>query len=69
MKRILAIGTIVILILLYVVTLVFAFVDRSQASSWFNASLFCTIVLPVILWIYMHCYELVKKQRDDEEDK
>lgn len=68
MKRILAFGTIGILVLMYIVTLILAFTDHSGMSSWFNASLYCTVVLPVLLWIYMHCYDLAKRNRKNNND-
>ena len=66
MKRILASATICILVLLYLITLILAITDKSQSSNWFLASLFCTVVLPVLLWIYMHCYDLVKGKREED---
>lgn len=60
-KQILAIIGIVLLVSMYVITLVLAFVDKSAMSSWFMASLFCTAVVPILLWLVIRFLEWKKK--------
>ena len=51
-KRILALGAVIILISLYIASLVFALMDSPLAESLLLASLFCTIVIPAVLYGY-----------------
>lgn len=55
-KQIVAIVGIVLLLLLYVVTLIMAFVDNSASGKWFGLSLLATIILPLLIWIYTWLY-------------
>lgn len=55
-KQIVAIIGIVLLVLLYVVTLITAFVDTSASGRLFAACLFGTIVIPLLIWIYTWMY-------------
>lgn len=55
-KQIVAITGIVLLVLLYVVTLITAFVDTSASGRLFAACLFGTIVIPLLVWIYTWMY-------------
>ena len=55
-KQVIAIIGIVLLVLLYVVTLILAFVDTSASGRMFAISLCCTFVFPVLIWIYTWMY-------------
>ena len=55
-KQIVAIIGIILLVLLYVVTLVMAFVDNSASSGLFGVSLFATFAIPFLIWIYTWIY-------------
>lgn len=60
MKKILAIGGIVILLLLYVVTFIMALLSNNKAfTGFFNASLYMTFIIPALLYVYMMIYKLV----------
>jgi len=65
-KRILAILGIVVLVGMYIVTLVMAFINKPGMTSWFNASLFCTIIIPILIWVYIKAYEWTKKKKDSD---
>lgn len=52
-KRIGAIAALVVIVCLYGATVVLAFLDSPFARSCLMASLFCTIVVPVILYVYL----------------
>lgn len=52
-KRVLAIIALALIGVLYLVTLVLAFIDSPLARSFLMAALFCTIVLPAILYGYL----------------
>lgn len=80
-KQIVAILCVVILVLLYVATLVVAFLDFPGADRLFQACLVATIGLPILLWIYIWLYGKVKDRhtmasfdigqtgQDDEKEK
>jgi len=55
-KQVVAILGIVLLVLLYIVTLIAAFVDSSSSGRLFGACLFATIAIPLLIWIYTWMY-------------
>lgn len=66
-KRVLAIIALILIGILYLATLVLAFIDSPLARSFLMAALFCTIVLPAILYGYLVFSERFgnKGQEDD----
>lgn len=60
MKRILAIGGVIILVSLYVLTFAMALLSNKKAyANFFNASLYMTFIIPVLLYVYTMIYKLV----------
>lgn len=51
-KQIVAIVGVVLLILLYVITLFAAIFDSSASGRMFQACLFATVAIPLLIWIY-----------------
>lgn len=49
-KRILALTGVILLVAMYVATLVFALIDSPQSFALLKASIYCTIVIPVIIY-------------------
>lgn len=49
-KRILALAGVVLLVAMYAATLVFALIDSPHSFALFKASVYCTIVIPVIIY-------------------
>lgn len=68
LKQIFAIILVIFLAGLYVSTLVFALIGSDQAMDWLKASIYATIVLPVLLWAYSFIYRLTKKQKESGSD-
>lgn len=66
-KRILAWIAIILLVLLYLSTLIFALMDSSLAQNLLRASIFCTIVIPVMLYAGILVVR-VRKQNDQKEE-
>lgn len=68
-KRQLAIAAVVLILLLYASTIVFALIDSPLAQNFLLASLFCTIVVPAVLYGYYVIirYTKEKSKRDREE--
>lgn len=64
MKRILSILGIILLLGMYAATLVFAVIDSPNAAGWFKASIYCTIVVPVLLYGYMLIYRHLKNKNN-----
>ena len=52
-KRIFAIIAVVLLVALYGSTIVFAMSDNPNAVYMFKASIFCTVIIPIILYSYI----------------
>ena len=59
-KQILAIIGIVLLVSLYVITLVLALTDDPNTMTVSRASLYCTFLIPVLIWAYTFIYKLLK---------
>lgn len=55
-RQIAAITGIVLLALLYLISLAAAILDSSSSGVWFQASLFGTVALPILIWIYVWLY-------------
>ena len=64
LKRILALAAIIILVAMYLSTIVFALSDSPNADAMFKASIFCTVVIPILLYGYMMIYRFVIKKDD-----
>ena len=59
-KRFLAIIGIVLLISLYAITIVLAVTDDPNTMNAFRASVYCTFLVPVLIWAYTFIYKLLK---------
>lgn len=56
-KRIAAISGILLLVLMYVATLLFAVLARPEANRMFLACIVMTVLVPLLLWIAVRMYE------------
>lgn len=65
-KRILAIGMVLLLLAMYVWAFVAAFTARPEAGGMFNAAIFCTVFFPVLLYIYMWTAKWLKGRGADK---
>ena len=61
-KQILAIIGVVFLVGLYLLTIVAALTASPNSSGLFAASIYATIVIPVLLWAYSLFYRLLSKK-------
>jgi hypothetical protein len=68
LKQITAIVVVIILIALYVITLLTAIFDPTETRSWFRASIFATVVVPVLLWAYMMIFKLIRGNDEDKDE-
>lgn len=65
-KRGIALAAVIILLLLYASTIVFALIDSPLAQSLLLTSLFCTVVVPAVLYGY---FVIVKAMKGKEKDR
>ncbi len=68
-KRILAIIGLVIIVGLYVTTLILAICGNENTRGLFMASIFSTVMVPVIIYVIQWLYKLVKKQAEETRTK
>lgn len=68
-KRILAVIGVILLVLLYLSTLVFALLGK-EFMNWLMAAVGATLILPVLIWAYGFIARLLKKDlgETDGED-
>ena len=62
-KRIFALIGIILLAVLYITTLVLAFIDPSPEKVYFKAGLFLCVVVPVLLYAYILVYKYLRDKR------
>lgn len=67
-KRVLALAGVILLVLMYVSTLVFAFIDHTKSLGFLKASVACTILVPVLLYAYTMFYRLANGNNPDSEE-
>ena len=67
-KRILAILGIIVLVGLYLTTLACAIFAKDNVMNLLMASLYATVVIPVLIWAYTFIYKLMKKDSKNESD-
>ncbi|MFI3208183.1 MAG: hypothetical protein R3Y40_03500 [Eubacteriales bacterium] len=69
-KRILAIIGIILLVALYLITLIFAFIDTTTSLVFFKTAIGATIFFPVMLYIMTVAYRLTggnSRFQDDDD--
>lgn len=67
-KRILAICGIVLLLSLYVLTFVSALMSTDYSQSLFMASIFATLVVPIMIYAYLLIYRVLKNKNTDDNE-
>ena len=67
MKRALALGAVAAIALLFMVTLILAFIDTEKARELLMASIVATIVIPTLFYVYLWLFQLFTKKKDDEK--
>ena len=66
LKQILAILGIVLIVGVNALLLFAADTATADDMSTFQAAIVTVVVVPVLLWIYMYIYKLMKKKNDKE---
>ncbi|EEG75641.1 hypothetical protein CLOHYLEM_04377 [[Clostridium] hylemonae DSM 15053] len=67
LKRITALAGAVLLAGMYMSTLIFALLDRSETMGLLKASVVCTVLLPVLLYAYTLVYKITKGDGGGED--
>lgn len=67
-KQIAALIGVGLLVSLYILTFIFAIFDFEGSDVMFRACLLGSVVLPILIWVYIYLYDLLKKNRDGEND-
>ena len=67
-KRILAILGAIILAGLYISTIVCALSSNENYMDMLMASVYATVIIPVLIWAYGFIYRLIKKSSKDAEE-
>ena len=60
-KRIMALAGVILIIALYVITLILAICGNENTLNLLTASLFATVIVPVLIWVYTFIYRLLEK--------
>lgn len=68
-KRILALTGVVILVSLYLLTLISSFTATPYRAAFFQASVYATIIIPVLLYGYMLIYRVLKKDKEEKGEE
>lgn len=66
-QRIAALIGIIFLVLLYVATLICAIFDFDGSGKLFQACLYASIAVPILLWIYIWLYGKMKEQNNSDD--
>lgn len=69
LKQVLAIIGIVIIAVLYIITLILALSGNENTHGLFMASIFATIMVPLIMYILSWIFKLVKKQAEENNNR
>ena len=68
-KRIVAIMALFAIGLLYLATLILAFLDSPLARNCLMAALFCTIVIPAMIYAYMMILKVTRHEKPEKKKK
>ena len=68
-KRILAWIGVLVLVGLYLTTFIASIFQSEFSSNLFIASLYCTVIVPIMLYVYMLVYKVLKKKNSEDSDK
>ena len=67
-KRFLALLGVILLVLLYFSTLIFALMDSELATGLFKVSVAGTIIIPILLYGILLFYRLLNQDDSDENE-
>ena len=65
-QQVIAILGVILLFSLYVASLVFAIIDDPNSGNLFKASIYATIIIPVLLYTYIAVYKYTQKKNEEK---
>ncbi len=70
-RRIIALAGAILLALMYLSTLIFSLMRGELATDLFKASVYCTLIIPIFLYLYSMVYKYLKQRGEEirEEDR
>lgn len=66
-KQIAALICVILLLCMYLITFIVACLDFPNSERLFAACLLTTVGLPILLWIYIQLYTIIKKKQSENE--
>lgn len=69
MKRILALIGIILLVGLYVISFIASIFNTSFSHNLFTASLYCTFIVPIMIYGYTLVYKVLKGKKDQKQEE
>lgn len=66
-KQIAALICVILLLCMYIITFIVACLDFPNSERLFAACLLTTVGLPILLWIYIQLYTIIKKKQSENE--
>jgi len=64
LRRIFALAGVILLVVMYLSTLIFSLMGGELAATWFKASILCTIIVPIYLYIFTAVYKWLKNRKE-----
>lgn len=68
-RQIMALICVILLVGMYIAALVVACLDLGDSGRLFAGCLVATIGMPILLWLLIWSYDLMKKRQDDSRPK
>lgn len=68
-KRILAYVCLLILLGMYLIALISAFMKSPESNNWLMASIFSTVIIPVILYASQLVIRVAKRENKDNQSE
>lgn len=65
-KRVMALVGVALLLILYILTFVFALIDNENTMNMFKVCVLSTIIIPVMIWAYELTYRWISKVSEDK---
>ena len=68
-KQILAILGIVLILGVNILLVITAFGATEDNTNIFNAAIVTVVLVPVLLWVYLYIFKLIKKNNEDKKEE
>ena len=68
LRRIFAMIGVVLLVVMYLSTLIFSLIGGELAFTWLKASILCTIIVPIYLYIFTAVYKWLKSRKESQDE-